>query len=127
MHWMPFGMQEAIGADVKRALLVSRGVAALYACAILYDSVALIATRRKQPTGLLFATEASPDVLLRRPHLGSRLAFHDEMEYRFCSTRMIALEYLHSIHVEVPPYVGSRLMSRLFIHTCGSRQQAPHN
>ena len=119
---MPFGMQEAIGAEVKRALLFSRGVAALYACAILYDSVALIATRRKQPVGLLFEREASPDALLRRPHLGYRLAFQDEMEYRFCSTRMIALEYLDSIHVEVPSYAGSHLMSRLSIHTCGSRQ-----
>jgi len=76
---MPFGMQKAIGADVKRALLVSRGVAVLYACAILYDSVASMRTRRKQPVGLLCALEASSDAILQRPLLGYRLAFHDQV------------------------------------------------
>lgn len=76
----------------KRALLVSRGVAGQYACAILYDSVALIhvlysryQTRRKQPAVLLSAPEASPDDHFSA--IGSR--FMMGSDDRFYSTSLL--------------------------------------
>jgi hypothetical protein len=46
---LPFDMQEAIGAGIKRASLVSRGGAVCYAvCYLLCDSVALRGTDQEQ-------------------------------------------------------------------------------
>jgi hypothetical protein len=41
-HWMPFGMQEAIGAGIKRASLVSRGGAVCYMQCAIFCTTALL-------------------------------------------------------------------------------------
>lgn len=63
----------------KGALLVSRGVAGQYACAILYDSVALIhvleVPDQTETTG---GSALCTGSFSRRPLLGYRLTFQDQ-------------------------------------------------
>jgi hypothetical protein len=47
-HWMPFDMQEAIGAGIKRASLVSRGGAVCYMQCAIFCTTALL---REVPAG----------------------------------------------------------------------------